>query len=81
VAGQYFDTLRLRAALGRTLTPVDDKRGCAGVAILSYRFWQREFAGRGDVVGKTVSLNGHPFEVVGVTEPQFSGIDVGPSAS
>ena len=79
VSGQYFETLGIHAVLGRTLTSNDDKRGCAGTAVLSHDFWQRAYAGREDVVGQTISLNGHPFLIVGVTEPGFSGIDVGSS--
>ncbi|HTB09930.1 MAG TPA: ABC transporter permease [Bryobacteraceae bacterium] len=77
VSGQYFESLGIHAVLGRTLTAEDDKRGCAGTAVLSHDFWQRAYAGRTDVVGQTISLNGHPFEIVGVTEPGFSGIEVG----
>jgi putative ABC transport system permease protein len=77
VSGQYFETLGIHAVLGRTLTAADDKRGCAGTAVLSHDFWQRAYAGRTDVVGQAISLNGHPFSIVGVTEPGFSGIEVG----
>jgi putative ABC transport system permease protein len=61
VSGQYFETLGVQAVLGRTLTAADDKRGCAGTAVLSHDFWQRAYAGRTDVIGQTISLNGHPF--------------------
>jgi putative ABC transport system permease protein len=77
VSGQYFDTLGVRAVLGRTLTPADDTRGCAGSAVLSYSFWQREYGGRADVLGKTISIDRHPIEIVGVTEPGFNGAEVG----
>ena len=80
VSGQYFDTLGVHAALGRTLTPADDKRGCPGAAVLSYGFWQREYGGRGDIVGKTISLDSHPIEIVGVAEPGFTGVEVGSTA-
>ena len=76
-SGQLFDTLGVRAALGRTFTPADDYRGCPGTTVLSYAFWQREYGGRPDIVGKTISLNSHPFEVLGVSEPRFTGIDTG----
>jgi putative ABC transport system permease protein len=55
VSGQYFETLGVRAALGRTLSPADDTRGCVGSVVLSYGFWQREYGGRADVLGKTAS--------------------------
>ena len=77
VSGQFFDTLGLRALLGRTFAVADDQRGCAGTAVLSYGFWRREYGGRANVVGKTVSLDNHPFEIVGVLKPGFSGVDVG----
>ncbi len=77
VSGQFFDTLGVRSILGRTFTAQDDKRGCAGTAVLSYDFWQRAYGGRDDILGKPVSLDGHPFEVVGITQPGFSGIQVG----
>ena len=79
VSGQFFDTLGVHAALGRTLTPADDTRGCAGVAVLSYAFWQRKYGGRGDVIGRTISLDNHPFEILGVAESRFTGINVGSS--
>ena len=42
----------LHPALGRTLMPSDDQRGCAGAAVLSYRLWRREYGGRPDILGK-----------------------------
>jgi putative ABC transport system permease protein len=77
VAGQFFDTLGLHAVLGRTLSVADDKRGCAGTAVLSYGFWQKEYGGRNDIVGKSISLDNHPFEIIGVVQPGFTGVDVG----
>ncbi len=77
VAGQFFDTLGLHAVMGRTFSMADDKRGCPGTAVLSYGFWQKEYGGRADVIGKSVSLDNHPFEILGVVEPGFTGVDVG----
>jgi len=79
VSGQYFDALGVRAVLGRTLTSGDDRRGCAGTAVLSHGFWQREYGGRADILGTTISSDNHPFEIVGVTEPGFTGVEVGAS--
>jgi len=76
---QFFETLGIHPALGRTLMPSDDQRGCAGAAVLSYRLWRREYGGRPDILGKAISVNGHPIEVVGVAEPGFTGFDVGSS--
>jgi putative ABC transport system permease protein len=80
VSGQYFDALGVHAALGRTLTPADDTRSCAGSAVLSDRFWQQEYGGHADVVGKTISIDRHPIEIVGITPPGFNGTEVGASA-
>jgi putative ABC transport system permease protein len=55
----------------------DDRRGCPGTAVLSYGFWLKEYGGRGDVVGKTISLDNHPFEILGVMGREFTGVDVG----
>jgi predicted permease len=77
MSGQFFDTLRLRAIIGRDFTTADDHRGCPGTAVLSYGFWRREYEGRANVVGKTISLDNHPFEILGVLGPGFTGIDVG----
>jgi len=79
-SGQYFDTLGVHAVLGRTLEPADDTRGCAGSAVLSYGFWQREYGGRAGVLGKTISIDRHPIRIVGVTEPGFTGTEVGAEA-
>ena len=77
VSGQFFDTLGLQAMIGRTFTRADDQRGCPGTAVLSYGFWKAEYGGRADVVGKTVSLDNHPFEILGVIGPEFTGVDTG----
>ncbi|MGJ5816499.1 ABC transporter permease [Paludibaculum fermentans] len=76
-SGQYFDTLGVRPALGRVLAPVDDWRGCPGVAVLSHGFWQKEYGGRPGILGQTISLDGHPLPIAGVTGPGFTGVDVG----
>ncbi len=55
----------------------DDQRGCPGTAVLSYGFWRREYGGHANVVGKAISLDNHPFEILGVLEPGFTGVDVG----
>ena len=64
--------------MSRLISPSDDYRGC-GVqgAVLSYAFWHREFGGRPDVVGSKLALNGHPFQVIGVTPASFYSLEVG----
>jgi predicted permease len=77
VSGQFFETLGLHPLLGRTLAPSDDRRGCSGTAVLSHAFWQKEYGSRGDIIGGTISLDSHPFEILGVLEPGFAGVEVG----
>ncbi|HYO12431.1 MAG TPA: ABC transporter permease [Thermoanaerobaculia bacterium] len=76
VSADYFASLGLRAALGRTIVPGEDEPpGRHAVVVLSHGLWQRRFAADPAVVGRTVRLNGHPFTVVGVAPPGFKGLD------
>jgi len=74
VSGNFFETLGVAAALGRTFTDVDDAPG-AHVAVLSDAFWRRAFGARTDVVRETIDLNGASFAIVGVTPGGFFGVD------
>lgn len=77
VTGQYFQTLGTRPAVGRLLDE-DDVRDAvtAPVSVLSYAFWQRAFGGDPGIIDQTVFLNGHPYRVIGVTEPRFRGAEL-----
>jgi len=76
VAGNFFDVLGVRAQAGRLLTAEDDKvKGGHPVAVLHYDFWRNRYAGKGDVIGSTLRLNGTPFTVVGITAAGFEGTD------
>ena len=76
VAGNFFDVLGVRAQAGRLLTAEDDKvKGGHPVAVLQYDFWRNRYAGKGDVIGSTIRLNGTPFTVVGITAAGFEGTD------
>ncbi|MGH9722452.1 MAG: ABC transporter permease [Bryobacteraceae bacterium] len=80
VSGDFFHMLGVPPVLGRVFTPVDDRRGCgAAGAVISYGFWQREFGGQASAIGRNVTLDGHPFEVIGVTAASFFGVEVGRS--
>jgi putative ABC transport system permease protein len=80
VSGDFFNVLGVSPILGRAFTPDDDKHGCALTAtVISYSFWQREFGGAADVVGKKLTLGGHTVEVIGVTPASFFGLEVGRS--
>jgi hypothetical protein len=56
VTGNYFETLGVSSALGRTIQPSDDRPGATPVVVLSYGYWQRAFGGAADVIGRTVRL-------------------------
>jgi predicted permease len=72
VSGNYFTVLGARAYKGRLLTASDDTTpGANPVAVLSYSFWQEHMGGDASLVGQTVSLNGHPFQVIGIAAPGF----------
>src|SRR5262249_1741415 len=77
VSGGFFSTLGAPPVVGRTLTDADDYRGCPAVAVITHAFWQSEYGGSADVVGKSVVINGQPFLIVGVTEPPFFGVEYG----
>ena len=79
VTGNYFSVLGVHAAIGRTFTEEDDRPGGASapVVVLSYPYWQRQFAGDPSVVGKRLKINGGIFTVIGVAAPEFSGEIVG----
>jgi predicted permease len=78
VSGEFFQVFGVYPLLGRTFTAADDERGCTSPgAVLSYGFWQREFGGEAAAVGKRITLNDYPFEVIGVTPADFFGPEVG----
>lgn len=77
VSGAYFRVFAMQPAAGRLLTPADDVRGCPATVVLGHDFWQSEYGGRPDVVGSRMSLEGKPFEIVGVTTPGFASPEVG----
>jgi predicted permease len=77
VSGGLFRALGLRPAAGRLIADADDRRGCPAVAVLSYGFWQEHYGGAKSTVGSTLSLDSHPFEVIGVAPPGFFGMEVG----
>ena len=80
VSGDFFNTLGVQPILGRGFTKSDDQRGCGSSGtVISYAFWQREFAGDPLVIGKMVRLEGRPFEIIGVTPASFFGLEVGQS--
>ena len=77
VSGGFFSTLGVRPVAGRLITSGDDFRGCPAVAVVSAALWEREFGSPRGLEGASIRLDGHRFEVVGVVDHRFTGINVG----
>lgn len=72
VSGNYFDVLGVQPALGRLLVDSDDKVPNANpVAVLGFDYWQRRFGADRSLLNQTISVNGHPFTVIGVAARGF----------
>jgi predicted permease len=78
VSGTFFPLLGVRPALGRLFTP-DDERAPGGhpIAVLGFSHWRARFNGDPSIVGRTITVNGHSLEVVGVIQAGFEGLDIG----
>jgi putative ABC transport system permease protein len=75
VTANYFSLLGVRPAVGRIFGPDDDRApGSSPVAVLSYSLWQQRFNSDQSVVGRSITLNGHAFTVVGVAPKGFQGV-------
>jgi predicted permease len=78
VSGTFFPVLGIRPALGRLFTRNDE--GAAGahpVAVLAYDYWKSRFNGNPAIIGRSLTVNGHPLEIVGVVHAGFPGLDIG----
>jgi predicted permease len=74
VSGNYFEVLNIRPMYGRLLTPDDDKDGAPPVAVISHGYWKKRFGGTPATIGKTVTMGKLVFTIVGVTPPEFTGV-------
>jgi predicted permease len=77
VSGNYFSVLGVGPALGRTFVLADDKAGASPVAVISYAYWTSRFGRDPSVVGKAITVNNVPFTLVGVSAPEFFGLQSG----
>ncbi|HEU4995488.1 MAG TPA: ABC transporter permease [Gemmatimonadaceae bacterium] len=77
VSGDYFTMFGVQPVLGRLFGRADDVRGCSGTAVLGNGYWHAEYGSRTDVVGRTISLEGKPFQIVGVAPAGFRGAEIG----
>lgn len=74
----YFDLLGVQPVLGRGFLPAEDQKpGGAPVAVISYGLWQTLFGSDDSVIGRTININQHPYQIVGVAPPLFQGSQTG----
>jgi predicted permease len=74
VSPEYFDVYGVRPYLGRSFTLDEDRMGGPNVAVLDYGLWKQHFNGDAGAIGRSVSLDGAPYTVIGVMPPGFASI-------
>ena len=72
ISAGFFSTLGVQPILGRTFRSDDDQVGAAPVVILGGGLWKRKFGSSPDVIGKSLTMNGTSYLVVGVIPPGFT---------
>jgi predicted permease len=72
VSATFFPTLRILPARGRNFTADEDTPNGPAVCIVSHELWQTRFGGRSSLVGENITLNGQPWQVIGIMPPQLS---------
>jgi predicted permease len=77
VSGDFFHGLAVGASAGRLILNDDDRFGAAPVAVISLGYSQRRFGDASSAIGRSISINGAPFIVIGVTPAEFFGVDPG----
>ena len=75
VSGDYFRGLGIAPAAGRLIVPDDDRAGGPAVAVISFALSQKRFGGPENAAGQAILINKLPFTVIGVTPPEFFGVD------
>jgi predicted permease len=77
VSGNYFAVLGVKASLGRTVQPDDNRtEGAHPVVVLSHGFWQRRFNSDPTMIGRQITLEGANFTVIGVAAPSYRGMSL-----
>ncbi len=71
ITAGFFEALGVAPVLGRMFSMEDESAATSKIVVISYGFWQRRFGGEPSVVGRTLTLNEEPFEIVGVAPPGF----------
>jgi predicted permease len=75
VSGGTLPILGVKPVLGRMFTRQDDKPGAPATALISYGYWQRKFGGSQQAVGRVLTVDGKPVEIVGVLPREFHFLD------
>jgi len=75
VTGDYFRGLEVLPAAGRLINSEDDRAGAAAVAVISFATSQNRFGGPANAIGQSILVDNIPFTVIGVTPPEFFGVD------
>ena len=78
VESTFLPTFRLQPALGRNFTHAEDQPNAAKVGLLSYAFWKSRFGGDPAIVGRSISVDGQPTNIVGVLPPDFELFNLSP---
>jgi putative ABC transport system permease protein len=71
VSADFFRTLGVRPALGRLITPEENRFGGEQITVLSHRFWLSQFGGDPKIIGRTIELSNQGYTIVGVTAADF----------
>jgi putative ABC transport system permease protein len=71
VSSNFLSLIGVHPLFGRDFDPAEDKPGATPVVMLTYPLWQSHFAGRPDVIGRSVSLDGRGFTIIAVLPPDF----------
>jgi len=72
VTGDYYQGLGVRAWRGHLLAEADEIGGASPAAVITWRYWQRRFAGDSSALGRVLTINNVGFTIVGITPPDFS---------
>jgi putative ABC transport system permease protein len=72
-SAHFFRLCGISAMLGRTFSVTDDLPNAPKTVVLAHGFWQRRFGGDGNVIGRSMNLNGESYEIIGVLAPLQTG--------
>ena len=72
VLGDFFEVLGVDAAIGRTISAAESEPGAPAIATISHAFWENRLGSDPNVLGRTLTLNDRPFEIIGVMPDGFT---------